>query len=297
MANKPKEKGDGLVDQKKERKPESNCWMKKDLSSGLVEGMKKQPIPQEQQQGEKTEFQHEAKEREGTHTRNLSEVKSKQCHGEEPRKPCGSLREKSHVESHHVQKTSEPLREKGTNPLPEIIHSQNPVSKPQKEEQVSKEHPKSQEVRETKARDGSCSQTTRQSEPGHGPALGGPAARCAPLATVHSPGQRPEAASSCGDREENNAVFTSSKPPLFFDLTLDSQKEESLPFPGQSVQTKTSASGVSRRAESSDPAAQRVYLTTQLKQKKVITPDPPWPLCLRSEQWLVGATGKSTVSV
>ncbi|XP_022352247.1 transcription termination factor 2 [Enhydra lutris kenyoni] len=268
VTDKPKEKGDGLMDQKKERKPESNCWMKKDLSSGLVEGTKKQPVPQEQQRGEKTEFQHEAKEREGTHTRNLSEVKSKHCRGEEPRKPCGSLPEKSHVESHHVQKTSEPLREKGTSPLPGIIHSQNPVSKPQKGKQVSKEHPKSQEVRETKARDGSCSQTTRQSEPGDGPAPGGPAARCAPLATVCSPGQRPEAASSCGDGEENNAVFTSSKPPLFFDSTPDSQKEESLLFPGQSVQTKTSVSGVSRKAESSDPAAQRVYLTTQLKQKK-----------------------------
>ncbi|XP_027957765.1 transcription termination factor 2 [Eumetopias jubatus] len=256
---KEKEKGDVLLDQKKEWKPEPNCWTKQDLSSGL-EVKKKQPAPQEQLQGEKTEFQCEAKENEGTHTRNLSEVKSKQCRGEGLRKPSGFLQEKSHVESQPVQKKSEPLREKETKPLPGIIHSQNPISKPRKGEHVSKEHPKSREARETKARDEPGSQTTRQSEPGDGPA---------PPATGRSLGQRPEAASSHGDREENNAVFTSSEPPLLFDSTPDSHKEENLPFPGQSVQRKPSpASGVSRKVEPSDPAAQHVYLTTQLKQKK-----------------------------
>ncbi|XP_064444639.1 transcription termination factor 2 isoform X3 [Mirounga angustirostris] len=256
---KQKEKADVLLDQKKEWKPESNCWTKQDLSSGL-EVKKKQPAPQEQLQGEKTEFQRAARENEGMHIRNLSEVKSKQCHGEEQRKPSGSLQEKSHVESHPVQKKSGPLREKETKPLHGIIHSQNPISKPQKGEHVSKEHPKSQEARETKARDEPGSQTTRQSEPGDGPA---------PPATGLSLGQRPEAASSRGDRYENNAVFTSSEPPLLFDSTPDSHKEENLPFPGQSVQRKPSpASGVSRKVEPSDPAAQRVYLTTQLKQKK-----------------------------
>ncbi|XP_008708584.1 transcription termination factor 2 [Ursus maritimus] len=263
---KQKDKGDVLLDQKKERKPESNCRMKQDLSSGL-EVKKKPSIPQEQQR-EKTEFQCEAKETEGTHTRNLSEVKSKQCRGEEQGKPSGPLQEKSDVESHRVQKKSEPLREKETKPLPGIIHSQNPVSKARKGEHVSKEHPKSQEAGETKARDDPSSQTTRQSEPGDGPAPG-PASTCAPPGTGRSLGQRPQAASSHGDREQNNAALGSSKPPLFFDSTLDSRKVGNLPFSGQSVQRKASpASGVSRKVEPSDPAAQRVYLTTQLKQKK-----------------------------
>ncbi|XP_034510060.1 transcription termination factor 2 isoform X3 [Ailuropoda melanoleuca] len=264
---KQKDKGDGLVDQKKERKPESNRRMKQDLSCGL-EVKRKQPAPQEQQREEKTECQWEARETEGTHTRDPSEAKPEQRRGEEQRKPSGPLQEKSDVESHRVQKKSEPLREKETKPLPGSIHSQNPISKAQKGEHVSKEHPKSREARETKARDDPSSQTNRQSEPGDGPAPG-PASTCAPPGVGRSLGQRPQAASSHGDHEENNAAFGSSKPPLFFDSTLDSRKEGNLPFPGQSVQRKTSpASGVSRKAEPSDPAAQRVYLTTQLKQKK-----------------------------
>ncbi|CAD7693012.1 unnamed protein product [Nyctereutes procyonoides] len=256
---KQKEKGDLLLDQKEERKPEPNCCMKKNLSSGL-EVKKKQPAPQEQQRREKTELQREVKENKGMHKRNLSEVKSKQCHVEELRKPSGSLQEKSNIESHHVEKKSEPLREKEAKPLPRIIHSQNPVSKPPKGEHVSKEHSKSWEAREIKASDDPSSQTNQQSEPWDGPAPGGPAAQCAPPAKECSLGQRLEVASS--------HVFTSSKPPLFFGLTLNSQ-EESLPLPGQDMQRETPpATGGSKKVEPSDQAAQHVYLTAQLRQKK-----------------------------
>ncbi|GAB5575422.1 transcription termination factor 2 isoform X1 [Prionailurus iriomotensis] len=259
-----KEKGDVFLDPKKEWKAESNCWMKKDLSSGL-EVKKKQAAGQEKHGVEK-EFQCEAKESKGTHRRDLSGVESKQGHGNELRKPSGSLQEKSNVESHHVQKTSEPLREKEPKPLPGITHGQNPTIKPQTGGRLNKEHSKSREAREAKA-GGDPSTQSDHSEPRDVPAPQGPSAQCAPAAAWRPLGEGPEAGSSHGDRGQGTAV--SPKPPLLFDLTLDSQNENCLSFPGQSMQRNTSAaSGVSKKVEPSDPAAQRVYLTTQLKQKK-----------------------------
>lgn len=89
-------------------------------------------------------------------------------------------------------------------------------------------------------------------------------------ATGPSLGERRGADTSSGDSEEDDDAFVSCQPesPLLFDRTLDSQKD-SREFPSQSAQRKTSpASGVSKEVEPSDPAAQHVYLTTQLKQKK-----------------------------
>ncbi|XP_045334758.1 transcription termination factor 2 isoform X3 [Leopardus geoffroyi] len=265
MADKnQKEKEDVFLDQKKEWKAESNCWMKKDLSSGL-EVKKKQAAGQEKHGVEK-EFQCEAKESKGTHRRDLSGVESKQGHGDELRKPSRALQEKSNVESHPVQKTSEPLREKEPKPLPGITHGQNPTIKPQTGGRLNKEHSKSREPREAKA-GGDPSTQPDHSEPRDVPAPQGPSAQCAPAAAARPLGEGPEAGSSHGDRGQGTAV--SPKPPLLFDLTLDSQNENRLSFPGQSVQRNTSAtSGVSKKVEPSDPAAQRVYLTTQLKQKK-----------------------------
>ncbi|XP_032468335.1 transcription termination factor 2 isoform X6 [Phocoena sinus] len=273
---KQREKRDPLLDQKKEQKPESKCWMEKDLSSGLVV-KEKQSAVQETQRGEKTEFHSAAKEVEGVHKRNLSETTSKQVRGNELREPSAS-QERSNGERHSLQKESEPPREKETQPLPRIVHSQHPISQSLKGGHLSKEHPKSWEARETKAKNDTSTQTLHKSllqghlqaqpETRGTPAPKGPAAQPAPLAAGHPQGEMRDADTSSGDSEEDD-VFVSSKPgsPLLFDLTLDSQKN--LQFPGQSVQRKISPdSGVSKKGESSDPEAQRVYLTTQLKQKK-----------------------------
>ncbi|XP_057576312.1 transcription termination factor 2 isoform X2 [Hippopotamus amphibius kiboko] len=279
---KQREKGDPLLDRKKEQKPESKCWMEKDPSSGLgVKG--KQSAVQEKQQGEKTEFQCEAKGTEGMHKRNIFEMKSKQVHGNELKEPSAS-QETSNGGSHSVQKESACPREKETKPLPRIVHSQHPISQPLKGVHLLKDPPKSWEARETKAKDEPSMQTLQKSLPhGHFQAKSEtrgvaapkePAARPAPLAACcHLQGERQDADTSSADSEEDDAVFVSSKPgiPLPFDLTLDSQKKENLECPGQSVQRKISpVSGVSKKGEPSDPAAQPVYLITQLKQKKSI---------------------------
>ena len=255
--------------------------MEKDLSSGLAV-KKKQSAVQETRRGEKTEFHSAAKEVEGMHKRNLSEMKSKQVRGSELRGPSAS-QEKSNGESHSVQKESEPPREKETETLPRIVHSQHPISQPLKGGHLSKEHPKNWEARETKAKNDPSTQTRHKSllqghlqaqlEARDTPAPKGPAAQPAPPAAGHPQGERRDADTSGGDSEEGDVVFVSSKPgsPLLFDLTLDSQKKENLKCPGQSVQRKIPPdSGVSKKGESSDPAAQHVYLTTQLKQKKVL---------------------------
>ncbi|KAF0886606.1 TTF2 factor, partial [Crocuta crocuta] len=261
----PEEKGDVLLDQKKERRPESNCWMKKDVSSGL-EVKKKPPAVQEKHQGEKMQFQREVKEKEEAHRRNLCDVKPKQGHGDALRKPSGSLQEKSNVESHHVQRESEPLRQQETKPLSGLTHSLNATSKPQKGERLSEEHSSGREAGETKAGGAPNTQTARRPEPRDAPAPGGPCARWAPAAG-RSLRAGPDADSSHGDRGGGHTV--SPKPSLLFDLTLDSQKENHLLPPGQSGQRNPSpAPGVSKKVEPSDPAAQRGYLTTQLKQKK-----------------------------
>ena len=256
--------------------------MEKELSSGL--GVKKkQSAVQDKQQREKTEFQCEAKEIEGMHKRNLLEMKSKQVRGNVLREPS-AFQVKSDSESHSVQKESEPLTEEETKPLPRIVHSQRSISQPLKEEHLNKEHPKSWEARETKTGNDPSTQTLQksllqghfqaQSETRDMPAPKEPAAQPAPLATGHPAGEGRDAGTSSGDSEDDDVVFVSSKPrsPLLFDLPPDTQEKKNLELPGQSVQRKvSSAPGVSKKGEPSDPAAQRVFLTTQLKQRKVTT--------------------------
>ena len=117
------------------------------------------------------------------------------------------------------------------------------------------------------------------------PAPKEPAAQPAPLATGRPAGEGQDAdrsrgdsedddVTSGGDSEDDDVVFVSSKPrsPLLSDLPPDTQEKKNLKLPGQSVQSKvSSASGVSKKGEPSHPTAQRVFLTTQLKQKKVTT--------------------------
>nr|XP_020747995.1 transcription termination factor 2 [Odocoileus virginianus texanus] len=276
---KQREKGDPLLDQKKEQKLESKCWTEKELSSGL--GVKKkESAVQDKQQREKTEFQCKAKEIERMHKRNLFEMKSKQVHGNVLREPS-AFQVKSDSESHSVQKESEPPTEKETKPLPRIVHSQHSVSQPLKGKHLSKEHPKSGEAGETKTGNDPSTQTLRkslpqgrfqaQSETRDMPAPEEPAAQPAPLATVRPAGGRRDADTSSADSEEEDVVFVSSKPgsPLLFDLPPDTQEKKNLKLPGQSVQRNvSSALSVSKKGEPSDPTAQRVFLTTQLKQKK-----------------------------
>ncbi|XP_036991011.2 transcription termination factor 2 [Artibeus jamaicensis] len=279
MADKnQREKGDRLLDQKKEQRPDSNYRLEKDLSPGLAV---EKPAGQEQPQGKTTELWCEVKEIEGRHKRNLSEIKSKQCHGNELRKPSASAQEKSKGENHYVQKESAPLREKETKPLPQIVRSQNPRNKPLEGEHLGREQPKSWEARETKAKDERSAQASRktllqghfqaQSQARHVPAPKGPAAQSTRPAAGPSLGQRQEADTDSGDSEEDDVVFVSCQPgsSSLSDPTPDPRKKENLQPPGQTGQRKMSpVPGVSRKAEPLDPAAQRVHLMTQLKQKK-----------------------------
>lgn len=276
---KQKEKGHPLPNQDNVQKPESKCWMEKDLSSGLVVKEKPSAV-QEKQRGEKTEFQCDTKELEGMHQRKVFEIKSRQVHKDELREQPVS-QETANGDS-YIRKESEPPRKEETKPLPRTVPSQHPINQPQKGGHLSQEHPQSWEVRETKTKDDpSCSQTLQkrllqghshaQSETRDVSALKEPAAQPAPPATRHPRGEREDVDTSSGDSEEDDVVFVSSEPgsPLLFDLTPDSQKKENLKFPGQSEQRKISpASGVCKKGEPLDPAAQRVHLTAQLKQKK-----------------------------
>ncbi|XP_012518520.1 PREDICTED: transcription termination factor 2 [Propithecus coquereli] len=276
---KQREKGDQLSDQEKEHNPDSNCQMGKELSSGPAI-KKKQSIVPEKKQEERAEFRCEAKKTEGTHKRDFSEIKSTQRHGNKLRSST-SPQEKSNGKSQDVQGESKPLREKETQLLPQKVHSQNPISKPQKGGPLSQEHLKNWEAEETKAKAAPGTQTI-QKRPAQGhfqaqletrgvPAPKGPAARPAPAAPGLSLGERREVATSSSDSEEDDVIFVSSHPgsPLLFDSILESNKKENLQFPEQSMQRKISpTSGVSKKVEPSDPAARRVYLTTQLKQKK-----------------------------
>ncbi|XP_062960117.1 transcription termination factor 2 isoform X2 [Cynocephalus volans] len=276
---KQREKGDLLFNQKKEQKLESNCGMERELSSGLVV-KKKQSAVQEKQQEQKTEFQCEAKEAEGSFRRNFSEIKSKQGHGNELR-PSASAQEIPSGESPYVQQESKPLTEKETQLLPRSIQSQNPLGEPRREGLLSKEPSKNREAREAKAKADPRTQAAQKKPPqGHCqlpsenrgvPAPKGPEAQAAFSAPALSWGEGREAATSSGDSEEDDDDVVSSKPgsPLLFDLTPDPQKKENFQFHNESVQRKISpASGVSKKVEPSDPAAQHVYLMAQLKQKK-----------------------------
>lgn len=214
------------------------------------------------------------------HQRKVFEIKSRQVHKDELREQPVS-QETANGDS-YIRKESEPPRKEETKPLPRTVPSQHPINQPQKGGHLSQEHPQSWEVRETKTKDDpSCSQTLQkrllqghshaQSETRDVSALKEPAAQPAPPATRHPRGEREDVDTSSGDSEEDDVVFVSSEPgsPLLFDLTPDSQKKENLKFPGQSEQRKISpASGVCKKGEPLDPAAQRVHLTAQLKQKK-----------------------------
>ncbi|XP_076975882.1 transcription termination factor 2 isoform X2 [Tamandua tetradactyla] len=266
------EREDQLSEQKKERKPESKPWKEKGLPSHVLIKSKQSTI-QEKEQAGRTEPRGEAKEAEGTHSRDLPGTTPAQCHGNELRKPSVSPKEKANGESRDIPKESEPRREKETKLLPLNVHSQNPISKHQKEGQVSTQHPKNWETREPPAVDGPGTQAVQeklpplsfqaQLEPPDGMvAPKGPAPQSAPPAAGPALGERRGAAASSEDSKEEDVVFVASG------LTLGSQKE-SLKLPTQSGQREvTSASGVSKKEESSDSAAHRAYLTTQLKQKK-----------------------------
>nr|XP_040145019.1 transcription termination factor 2 [Ictidomys tridecemlineatus] len=251
-AKKSREKGDQSMYQK----PDSNCSMEKEFSSSLVI-KKKQSGIQEEEQEETTE------ETKG--------ITSRQHPGNGPRGPSVSPQEKSDGESKNIQNKSESPREKETQFLPQKIHGQNQVSQPQKGDHLGKEHLKNLEAKEAKAKDGPSTQTFQKRLPQEhfqapsgtqGPA---PKGQAAPGLSL---GEGCPAASSSSESEEDDVSCIPGSP-LLFDSTMDSPKSENLQLPVQSVQRKTSASlNVSKKKEPSDPAAQRVYLTTQLKQKK-----------------------------
>lgn len=255
--------------------------MEKEPSSGLV--VQKQPCAgPELQQGEKPESQRDTEGNDGMHERDLVETESEECHGKELSKPSVASQEKSQAETHCVKNEPEPLRQKDIRPLPPVVLSQISIHKPQKGERLSRKHPQSQEAREPKADGGPDTQTIQRGQlqehvqvqpvPRDVPAPKGPAAQPAVLAAGHTLGWRQEADTSGSQGRDDVAGFVSSKPPLFLDLSLNSQKE-TMKVPSQSVQRKISpASGVSKKEEPPDPAAQHVSLATQLKQKKV-TPD------------------------
>nr|XP_027796048.1 transcription termination factor 2 [Marmota flaviventris] len=251
-AKKSREKGDQSMYQK----PDSNCSMEKEFSSSLVI-KKKQSGIQEEEQEETTE------ETKG--------ITSRQHPGNGPRGPSVSPQEKSDGESKDVQNKSESPREKETQFLPQKVHGQNQVSQPQKGDHLGKEHLKNLEAKEAKAKDGPSTQTFQKRLPQEhfqapsgtrGPA---PKGQATPGLSL---GEGCPAASSSSESEEDDVSCIPGSP-LLFDSTMDSPKSENLQLPVQSVQRKSSASlNVSKKKEPSDPAAQRVYLTTQLKQKK-----------------------------
>lgn len=251
-AKKSREKGDQSMYQK----PESNCLMEKEFSSGLVI-KKKQSGVQEKEQEETTE------ETKG--------ITSRQHPGSGLRGPSASPQEKSDGESKDVHNKSDSPRESETQLLPQKVHSQNPVSQPPKGDHLGKEPLKNLKAKEAKAKDGPSTQTFQKRLPQEhfqapsetqGPAPKGQAASRLSL------GDRHHAASSGGESEEDD-VSCQPGSPLLLDSTVDSLKTENLQLPVQSVQRKISAaSNVSKKEEPSDPAARRVYLTTQLKQKK-----------------------------
>ncbi|XP_036780354.2 transcription termination factor 2 isoform X1 [Manis pentadactyla] len=264
-------------DQKKKQKPDSKCWVEKEPSSGLV--VQKQPCAgPEQQRGEKPESQRDTGRNDGMHKRDLVETKSEECHGNELSKTSVASQEKSQAETHCVKNGPEPLRQKDIGPLPPVVLSQISIHKPQKGERLSRKHLQSQEAREPKADGGPDTRTIQRGQlqehvqvqpvPRDVPAPKGPAAQPAVLAAGHTLGRRQETYTSGSKGGDDVAGFVSSKPPLFLDLSLNSQKE-TMKVPSQSVQRKISpASGVSKKEEPPDLAAQRVSLATQLKQKK-----------------------------
>ncbi|XP_029331360.1 transcription termination factor 2 isoform X2 [Mus caroli] len=248
-----RENNEQLLDQRKEQKPKSNCRMEKDPSSDLV--ATRQSGGDREEQEEKSKFQPQTKKAEG--------MASKQGHGEVlqgiPKGPP-----MSESESRGVPNKPEPLREKETQLLVPSIPGQNPESKVQKEGHVSREPLKNGEAPSAQVTQKGLAQGPLQgpSKTWRRPAPEAPAAPGLCSGVVH------HAISSSEDSEDDGV---SSRPgsPLLFDSTVDSQKKGSLQHSDQSVQRQMpAASAVSKKGASSDPAAQRANLTTQLKQKK-----------------------------
>ncbi|XP_028608856.1 transcription termination factor 2 [Grammomys surdaster] len=254
-ADKPRENREQLLDQKKEQKPKPNCRMEKDPSSDLVTARQSGGDGEEQE--EKTKFQPKTKKTEG--------MASTQGHAEVLQgTPKGPQRSES--ESREVPNKPEPLREKETQLLVPSIPGQNPESKGQKG-QLIREQLKNREAQGKTGTDAPGAQVSQKGL-SQGPSQTwrpAPKARVAPglcSGVVHH-------ATSSSDDSEDDGASSRSGSPLLFDLTVDSQKKGSLQHFDQSVQRQTpAASGVFKKGESSDPAAQRANLTTQLKQKR-----------------------------
>ncbi|XP_075416089.1 transcription termination factor 2 isoform X2 [Tenrec ecaudatus] len=279
---KQREKEDQKLAQKLEQRPESKGSMESALSAGT--GLKKDPsaVPEKQHE-DSAKFPCEAKESEDPHQREPADGRPPRCLGNGPRKPAASSQEQSSGPSGDAPTEPAAWREKEARLLPVNGHSQNPIHKPQKGGHLIKEQPTPREATETKAKDDSKTQTVPRRppdgrswaprEPTAVPAAPGPAARSVPAAAAAAGLSLREgwkADTSSDDSQGEDVIFVSSRPgkPLR-DLTLDSQKKDSLKLPHQTEQRKISPnSGVLNKAESSDPAAQRVYLTTQLRQKQ-----------------------------
>ncbi|GAB1287919.1 Transcription termination factor 2 [Apodemus speciosus] len=254
-----RENREQLLDQKKEQKLKSHCRMEKDSSPDLVTTRHSGGDREEQE--EKTKFWPKTK---------TEGMAPKEGHGEvlqgTPKGP-----QMSESESREVPNKPEPLREKETQLLVPSIPGQNPEGKVQKEGHLSREQLKNREAQGkigTDARSAQVSQKGLSQGSLQGPSKTWRPAPKAPVAPGLCSGAVHHVTSSSDDSEEDSV---SSRPgsPLLFDLTVDSQNKGRPQHSDQSVQTQTlAASGVSRKGESSDPAAQRANLTMQLKQKK-----------------------------
>uniref|UniRef100_A0A8C6RJY4 Transcription termination factor 2 n=1 Tax=Nannospalax galili TaxID=1026970 RepID=A0A8C6RJY4_NANGA len=248
---KSRENRDQLLDQKKEQKPDSNYWTEKELSSDPV---KRQSGVEERQQDEKTELQCKAKDTAGIASKQDRETTLRGASVSPQMSGDGSL---------DVRNESEHFREQETQLLPQNIPSQNPLSQTQKGRHLSKKHLKNWETPSVQA-------SQKRLPQGHFQApseTGGPAPRGL-VASRLCLGEEHRAPSSSDDSGEEDDVSSEPGTPLLFDLSMDSQKTANLQIPDQSIQKQIPvASGVSKK-ESSDPAAQRAYLTTQLKHKK-----------------------------
>ncbi|XP_055484380.1 transcription termination factor 2 [Psammomys obesus] len=250
-----------LLDQRREQKPKSNCRVEKDPSSDLV--TKRQSAGEEKEQEEKTNFQPQTKATEG--------MASKQGHGDVLQGTPVAPR-MSESKSQDVPNRAEHLREGETQLLPQSVPGQNPESKVQ---MLSGEHLKNGEAQNKTGTDAPNAQASQKGL-AQGP-LQAPSKTCGPPPKgLAAPGlcvgearHARSTSSSSDDSEEDDGASSSPGSPLLFDLTVASQKSGNLQPSDQSVQKQIPASSdLSKKGDSSDPAAQRANLTAQLKQKK-----------------------------
>ncbi|KAL6054521.1 hypothetical protein STEG23_029848 [Scotinomys teguina] len=235
-----RENKDQLLDQKKDQKSKSDCRMEKDPSPDLV--TERQFRGDRKEQEEKTKFRPQTKKSEG--------MASTQGHGDVLR-GTSVVPQMSESESRDVPNKPEPRREKETQPSPQNVPGQKPESKAQKEGHLSREQLRNGEAQGRTGTRAPRAQASQEGAPG----------LCL--------GEVRHAASSSDDSEEEDGVSSGPGSPLLFDSTVDLQKRGNLQLSDQHVQRQTpTASGVSKKGGSSDPAAQRANLTTQLRQKK-----------------------------